>query len=922
MAISTNGTVIARLAGGLYNTVISNATYLEVAAQDPSTLANTLYARDFAKSTDLAVAQTLTKNLGLSTVAGLDNWVAAQLTAAGAANKGAKIVSLLNDFAGLTADTTYGAAATAFNTKVDAALAASQKTGSVESKFEAAGVVAVANATFTLTSGVDTFVGGAGNDTFVGNTSANALAFTSLDSLTGGAGTDTLNITVVGALDLSGAAATKVEGIENTNLVSSAAVTADVSTWTDLTAMSSTGVGGATLTAGAASDVTVTDGSLTNNAIAVDGGKNIVVAASGTTTGTIAVGATTAPAGTVAVTGAVKGVGAVTQGAIGVTGGTSVSVTTTATQATLNTTATQAAVTVTGKATTTDVTVTQTAPVTAAADTYGIANGAVTVNDVNRASATKAGSITSVTLNNFGAATINSGALTTVTLSGKGTSVDASTLGALTTPANTSLALNVNTLTTTGAVTVDSDITTLNITSSTKASTIASLVAGGATAVNIAGDAALTLTAQTLGALKTVTVTNTAGANLGTELATGVTFTGGAGADTVKVAATTKAINLGAGNDVAIVSVTALGSGGSLNGGDGTDTLVANTNGSNLSSDPAFGSFETLRVAGAAAQGSHNANGFTALEVGALAGAATFTNVAAGVGLTVLAAPTAATTVTLANATGKADSFGLTLSSAAAMNANSITLAGIETITVNTVDTSATSAQQDTLTLVATSATKLVVAGNAGLALTNTGNTKITSFDASGVTGAAADSASLAVTFTSANTTVGETISITGGSGDDSLTGGSATNDTINGGAGVDTITYNGGSDVFTGGAGKDAFVVSALGTSTVYLTIADLTAGDTINVTGVATNGTATFTTTKIALGAAATLAQYLAAAAAGDGSTNSAATWFQYGGDTYLVTDNTVGSSFAATDGVVKITGAVDLSSSTIAAGVITVV
>ena len=139
MAISTNGTVIARLAGGLYNTVMSNATYLEVASQDPSTLANTLYARDFAKSTDLAVATTLVTNLGLSSVAGLANWVAAQLTAAGAANKGAKIVSLLNDFAGMTADATYGAQATAFNTKVDAALAASQKTGAASGVFADAG---------------------------------------------------------------------------------------------------------------------------------------------------------------------------------------------------------------------------------------------------------------------------------------------------------------------------------------------------------------------------------------------------------------------------------------------------------------------------------------------------------------------------------------------------------------------------------------------------------------------------------------------------------------------------------------------------------------------------------------------------------------------------------------------------------------
>ncbi len=217
MAISTNGTVIARLAGGLYNTVISNATYLEVAAQDPSALANTLYARDFAKATDLAVATTLITNLGLSSVAGLDNWVAAQLTAAGSA-KGAKIVSLLNDFAGMAADTTYGAAATAFNTKVDAALAASQKTGSVESKFADAGVVAVANATFTLTTGVDgldKFTGGAGNDTF------NLTAMNQsnvLDSIDGGAGTDTLAITVTGDVTaLQG----KVAGIETVTATAS-----------------------------------------------------------------------------------------------------------------------------------------------------------------------------------------------------------------------------------------------------------------------------------------------------------------------------------------------------------------------------------------------------------------------------------------------------------------------------------------------------------------------------------------------------------------------------------------------------------------------------------------------------------------------------------------------------------------------------
>ena len=127
MAISTNGTVLARLAGGLYNTTLSNATYNEVnavvkTAADINTLANDLYARDFASKTDLSVATTLLSNLGLSSVTGLANWVAAQLTAAGAANKGAKIVSMLNDFSNLTSDATYGAAATSFNTKTTAAL--------------------------------------------------------------------------------------------------------------------------------------------------------------------------------------------------------------------------------------------------------------------------------------------------------------------------------------------------------------------------------------------------------------------------------------------------------------------------------------------------------------------------------------------------------------------------------------------------------------------------------------------------------------------------------------------------------------------------------------------------------------------------------------------------------------------------------
>ena len=151
MAISTNGTVLARLAGGLYNQTLSNATYNEVvavvkSAADINTLANDLYARDFAGKSDLAVATTLVSNLGLSSIAGLNNWVSAQLTAAGASGKGAKIISLLNDLSNLTSDATYGSYATAFNAKTDAALALSQTAASKGGDFAAAATLAAAEA--------------------------------------------------------------------------------------------------------------------------------------------------------------------------------------------------------------------------------------------------------------------------------------------------------------------------------------------------------------------------------------------------------------------------------------------------------------------------------------------------------------------------------------------------------------------------------------------------------------------------------------------------------------------------------------------------------------------------------------------------------------------------------------------------------
>jgi Ca2+-binding RTX toxin-like protein len=307
MAISTNGTVLARLAGGLYNQTLSSATYNEVvavvkSAADINTLANDLYARDFASKKDLDVAKTLVANLGLSSITGLDNWVSAQLTAAGTAGKGAKIVSLLNDLSNLTSDATYGSYATAFNAKTEAALALSQTAASKGGDFNAAATLAAAEAaakaaadaaaaaakaaadaaaqaaadaaaaaakaaadaaaakviadaeaaakvpvSFSLTTNADVKTLGAGDDvadSLVNTADATKTTLTAGDSVAGGAGADKLLITVIGAAAPgtigTGVRTSAIETIEATNLAGGT-VTVDTQLMAGATTVSAVG---------------------------------------------------------------------------------------------------------------------------------------------------------------------------------------------------------------------------------------------------------------------------------------------------------------------------------------------------------------------------------------------------------------------------------------------------------------------------------------------------------------------------------------------------------------------------------------------------------------------------------------------------------------------------------------------------------
>jgi len=283
-------------------------------------------------------------------------------------------------------------------------------------------------------------------------------------------------------------------------------------------------------------------------------------------------------------------------------------------------------------------------------------------------------------------------------------------------------------------------------------------------------------------------------------------------------------------------------------------------------------------------------------------------------------------------ATGTADVVNLLLKSTAALAAGSVTAASVETVNITTNDSQTTglSPQQDSLTLVATAAKSIVVTGNAGLNLTNTGNTKVTSFDASAVTlaGDTSTSALLAaaetaasVVFTSANTTASATVTIKGGAGDDILTG-NAGSDVITGGAGDDTLTGAAGQDTLTGGAGKDTFVQTTVSTSGVsYDTITDFAAGDIIQFSTNVLNADASASVAGVQLGSALTgldasiavFQDYLDAAANKGAGIVS---WFQFGGNTYVVQDISGATTFqTGTDNVVKLTGAIDLAASTIA-------
>lgn len=706
---------------------------------------------------------------------------------------------------------------------------------------------AVVGSTITLTTGVDNITL-TGNNNVVNGTVHDRLTpsfdtFTLGDTISGTGTGNTLNLTdkstnvtwtALGIVGIS------VSGIQTLNLTSGEPTAVNTTTTTEgfagLTALNVTEVGGSAITAANTTAITLLDGTAGGATESVQGGSSVTVTANKVSQGgTINVGSTVAPTGAVVVTTneLSSQTGTLTADVINVKGGTTVVVTANLSGAAgVGNTVTGGAITVTGTSTTTSVTLNQTAAATASATVAGVVDGSVTINDVNANSTTAAGTITNVSLANYGTAVIKDNGLTTLTLAGNGGALTLT--DALTVPTVTTLALNVNGLTATSFNDANNEITTLKVvTGGTTGSTITTVSDTGLTTLNVSGAQQLTL--------------GTAPTSL-----TSVTVSGGAGVN-MKLGAATNFVSTSTGTDVVTISAAA------------TQTLTGNGTANeelvwNSVTSPAAAAylgtatgFHVLGIGSAVTAGEtfdmSIITGFTGYDVQAnvQTGTVQLSNVTAGSPLAIDGAFAGTLSYATADTAGPTDSLALKLggSTVSPFTVAGLTLAdsaahGIGNVSV----TSTTSTGLTTVNTISffqdASLTTLNLAGNAGLTFgsnvaTNAASLTIngTSTGTGGITfgGGINDTSLLNLTLTGTNNISLGTV--THGTGGITVAGGS---DNANVNIVLAGVTSAGKADLVTLGNGNNVVTDTAAGTgSTVNINLGN--GNNTVTVGATATN-------------------------------------------------------------------------------------
>jgi|SRR5579859_3264863 len=699
----------------------------------------------------------------------------------------------------------------------------------------------VPGVTFNLTAGIDNFLGGSGNDTVNSTAQANLSA---LDNINGGGGSNIFNLTDSTAAITGIPASATLTNFAILNLESAVSVTFNSLADTGALQINSISATTTSLTAATTTNISATS----NGNTTVTGGLNVVIA---DTTGADTV---SGAAGTVTDVNTSVNAGAnATGGAVTISGGT-VDTVTLALGATsvVNFTETFGLVTVNGGAATTSVVVSEAAAKTASGTATGIVDGSVAITDVNGASATAAGTITTVSLTNVAGGTITDGALATLNLAG---AVGALTLTDNNTKApSTTLALNLTGAAAAAITDTNNEVTTANISLATSSS-FGGLVDTGLKTVNVAGTGTLALTAlapsvtalnisgavgfngaagaplDLSGGAAALVVTDSSSAGVNVKIAATQTFAGAAstGKDTVTIFTdATKSIAAGtATNNEIILS----GAGSVFTGAMSTTpgkisgfTVLGTDGGSS-------GVFDLSKLPT-----------ITSIDVtGAAAGGVQFVNVINQTPISIDTAIAGGVTYQTADATGATDSTVVTIGTAATggitttgqLTLQDSTLVGLGTVTINSTSaavvapalpvTNVVSVLNDTglatlnFTGIANTTVANLIDNGSSLTINNNGTgvlETISAFTAPNLrtVNLSGNVASPALNLTS---TAGVTIS---GATDNAavtsvLTGAAATHtDTVTLGTGVDSITDTGAGTInvtLGGSAGGDTVVIA-----------------------------------------------------------------------------------------------------------------
>ena len=345
------------------------------------------------------------------------------------------------------------------------------------------------------------------------------------------------------------------------------------------------------------------------------------------------------------------------------------------------------------------------------------------------------------------------------------------------------------------------------------------------------------------------------------------------------------------------------------------------------------GAGSTLTL-GPTANGSYHADGYSAIQLGLLAGDVTVDGVDSGIHITFTASPQLAPTYTPGDPFADYNGFEavppdpgnetddntgemafLTFRSATTIDSRSIDMHRFEYLHVASTDTDA-QRHANYLSIDANTVRSVTVTGNTDLQLevTYTG-AEFAFLDASQLDG------DLDL-FTSSL----RGLTVISGAGDDVLDVGTGNADFIDGGAGNDYLAAGNGlsldPNILTGGTGADVFHPNLNYVDCFFAsTITDFSRaeGDLIQFSFLHLPAQITWHSTRVQMAAGATLRECMDTAASTIAYRDAGEMkWFQWEGDTYVVVDWTNVDFFVTQnfwDQAVKLTGLVDLSGATLA-------